>query len=290
MLEGSSGYTTSCLVEALERLVGQSTPQQSTRIGAMVEQFKQFHPIEFDSSINHLIVENWFRELEKVLMLMDFTEAQKVVCASFMLKEEARHWWDMVKRAYHTEQNPMVWIQYKTLFLAKFFPLLKQKEKEAEFLSLKQVDLSLLIAKDPSKKTRGEVSNKRGNLKEKCGLATPVVTTTRSVRDSITYRVFHSVRNAAKTMLVNAGEILKCVLVVFITLNPVISIESQLLCPSVRQGILLEKMDKLATTVDINDEENPEDDPEETDGSKRSEDSMYSEEPKDHRDLEDFDP
>ena len=50
----------------------------------------------------------------------------------------------MVKRAYHTEENPFDWTRFKELFLQKYFPLAKRDEKEAEFLQLTQGSLSLV--------------------------------------------------------------------------------------------------------------------------------------------------
>ena len=66
-------------------------------------------------------------------MLTDVLETQKVICASFMLKEGASHWWDMIKWAYHTDEHLMMW----ALFLEKYFPRVKREEKETEFISLK---------------------------------------------------------------------------------------------------------------------------------------------------------
>ncbi|KAF3449179.1 hypothetical protein FNV43_RR09907 [Rhamnella rubrinervis] len=104
--ESSLGDATSRLVEAIERL-------------------------------NPLVAENWIRELEKIFLLTDVSETQKVVWASFMLKEGASHWWDMIKRAYRTDEHPMIWALFKTLFLEKYFPRVKREENEAEFISLK---------------------------------------------------------------------------------------------------------------------------------------------------------
>ena len=110
----------------------------------MVKQFRDLHLPEFDGSSNPLVAENWIRELEKIFLLTDISETQKVICASFMLKEGASHWWDMIKRAYHTDEHPMIWALFKTLFFEKYFPRVKREEKETEFRSLKQRNFSLV--------------------------------------------------------------------------------------------------------------------------------------------------
>ena len=135
--ESSSGDATSRLVEAIERLVAQNVqqqqgqqPHQSAGINVVVKQFRDLCPPEYDGSPNPLVAENWIHELEKIFLLTDISETQKVVCASFMLKEGASHWWDMIKRAYHTDEHPMMWALFKTLFLEKYFPRVKREEKE----------------------------------------------------------------------------------------------------------------------------------------------------------------
>ena len=74
----------------------------------VVKQFRDLCPPDFDGSPNPLVAENWILELEKIFLLTDVSETQKVVCASFMLKEGASHWWDMIKWAYHTDEHPMM--------------------------------------------------------------------------------------------------------------------------------------------------------------------------------------
>ena len=88
--ESSSGDATSRLVEAIERLVAQNVqqqqgqqPHQSAGINVVVKQFRDLRPPEFDGSPNPLMAENWIRELEKIFLLTDVSETQKVVCTSF---------------------------------------------------------------------------------------------------------------------------------------------------------------------------------------------------------------
>ncbi|KAF3443402.1 hypothetical protein FNV43_RR13084 [Rhamnella rubrinervis] len=53
-------------------------------------------------------------------------------------------------RTYNLEENPMLWNHFKELFLEKYFPIMKQDEKEAEFLRLTQGNLSLVEYKRKS--------------------------------------------------------------------------------------------------------------------------------------------
>ena len=152
--ESSTGNTTSRLLEALERLLAHTVQQQHQQqpqepqvnigINMVMKQFRDFHLSEFKGSTNPLVAENLIMELEKVFNMTDVTETEKVICASFMLKEGASHWWDLIKRAYNIDEQPMMWASFKTLFFEKYFPRVKQEEKEAEFLSLKQGNLTLV--------------------------------------------------------------------------------------------------------------------------------------------------
>ena len=76
--------------------------------------------------------------------LMTCSETQKVICATHMLKESAMHLWDSAKRAHMTTGNPMTWTQFKEIFNDKYFPLSLRSAKEAEFLHLKQGNMTLV--------------------------------------------------------------------------------------------------------------------------------------------------
>lgn len=99
--------TASHLLEVLANAVNNG-PQQSSGISEVIEQFSKFQPLLFQGSSNPLVVEDWNKKLEKTFTFIVYTEAQKVFCASFMLKKVVSYWWDMVKRPYHTDENPLV--------------------------------------------------------------------------------------------------------------------------------------------------------------------------------------
>ncbi|KAF3445823.1 hypothetical protein FNV43_RR11000 [Rhamnella rubrinervis] len=87
--ESGSGDATSRLVEAIERLVAQNVQQQQPQqqqqpeeINAVVKQFRDLHPLEFDGSMNPLVAENWIRELEKIFLLTDILETRRCVLPS----------------------------------------------------------------------------------------------------------------------------------------------------------------------------------------------------------------
>ena len=97
------------------------------------------YPPSLEGSSNSLLVEDQLREIKNIFSLMTCNET-----ASYMLKIGSSHWWDMTKRAYDTEDNPLQGTKFKELFLEKYFPLVKNNEKEAEFIRLTQGNLSLV--------------------------------------------------------------------------------------------------------------------------------------------------
>ncbi|KAH7533780.1 hypothetical protein FEM48_Zijuj04G0168100 [Ziziphus jujuba var. spinosa] len=45
--------------------------------------------------------------MEKIFSFMTWTNAQKVTCAVYMLKQSANHWWEMTSRAWNVERKSL---------------------------------------------------------------------------------------------------------------------------------------------------------------------------------------
>ena len=86
----------------------------------------------FWGGINFLEAENWLKEVKKILDVLEVPEERRVSLASFMLRDEADSWWDMVKS---TDDVPhMGWTQFEELLLAKFLPEAMRRQKRSEFV------------------------------------------------------------------------------------------------------------------------------------------------------------
>ncbi|GMN73161.1 hypothetical protein TIFTF001_053646 [Ficus carica] len=48
---------------------------------------------EFEGPMDPIAADNWFIDFQVILDFMRLTEQEKVLCASFALKKDARHWW-----------------------------------------------------------------------------------------------------------------------------------------------------------------------------------------------------
>ena len=66
---------------------------------------------------------------------MGLTDAEKVKCASFVLKKEARYWWDTV--AQRKDVGQMTWPEFIKEFKDKYFNPLAMSAQQTEFSNLK---------------------------------------------------------------------------------------------------------------------------------------------------------
>ncbi|XP_022854046.1 uncharacterized protein LOC111375453 [Olea europaea var. sylvestris] len=111
---------------------------------SVVEQFRRYKPSTFDSNSKPLVVKEWIRGLERIFRHIACTDAQKVLCAEFMLIGAASHWWESVSRTRIEEQQcNLTWEQFKDEVMAKYFPQALRDFKESEFLQLRQENMSL---------------------------------------------------------------------------------------------------------------------------------------------------
>ncbi|XP_057432009.1 uncharacterized protein LOC130724738 [Lotus japonicus] len=81
-------------------------------------------------------------QVEKILNSMNCTDIQKVSYASYLLEEEAETWWTQVKPRM-IQVNLMTWMEFKRVFLEKYFPEDVKARKEVEFLELKQGNMTV---------------------------------------------------------------------------------------------------------------------------------------------------
>ena len=81
-------------------------------------------PAEFAGSTDHLEVEEWISSMETILDFMQLNDQERVACASFMLKKDARHWWATVKLTRNVEA--MTWADFiksltRSIIILQFF-------------------------------------------------------------------------------------------------------------------------------------------------------------------------
>ncbi|XP_059629493.1 uncharacterized protein LOC132272067 [Cornus florida] len=119
--------------------------QQKGKKGSDYERFIKLTPPEFSGTTKPEEAKGWVRRMDSIFAVMGATEDQKVNLATFMLKNEASYWWDMTKHLLLTpgEKEVIFWNPFVKAFYEKYFPLIYRKEKEREFILLKQDRMSV---------------------------------------------------------------------------------------------------------------------------------------------------
>ena len=57
----------------------------------------KLNPPEFMGTTDPLVVEKWLKKLDTIFEVMEVTKEQKLSLATFMLKGEARNWWEAMR-------------------------------------------------------------------------------------------------------------------------------------------------------------------------------------------------
>ena len=73
-----------------------------------LQRFRAHHPPIFIGGGDPMVVDHWFRQIEKVLEAMDITsDTAKFRLAVFQLEGESQVWWDWVKTSIDLESNDL---------------------------------------------------------------------------------------------------------------------------------------------------------------------------------------
>ena len=82
------------VIEAHAQVSKSQTQDQSFMTGGSTfEQFKKLNPPAFKGESHPIVAELWTLDLEKYFDVLNCSEMQKVVVATFMLGGEVKHWW-----------------------------------------------------------------------------------------------------------------------------------------------------------------------------------------------------
>ncbi|KAI8559658.1 hypothetical protein RHMOL_Rhmol04G0190400 [Rhododendron molle] len=107
-----------------------------TRPRAMNE-FCKRRPPTFNGDTNPTVAETWLKEVKVILDTLGINlDGDRVALATYQLKGEARYWWDLMEATHAIAA--MIFAEFETLFLDKYFPTPLRLAKEQEFMNLKQ--------------------------------------------------------------------------------------------------------------------------------------------------------
>ena len=80
--------------------------------------------------------------MEMILDFMQLNDQERVACASFMLKKDARHWWATVKLTRNVEA--MTWVDFIREFKQKYYNSAILLAQQDEFLNLKHGSMTVI--------------------------------------------------------------------------------------------------------------------------------------------------
>ncbi|KAL5553903.1 hypothetical protein UlMin_041305 [Ulmus minor] len=106
--------------------------------------FGKMKPTEFAGSTDPLEAEEWLSSIETILDFMRLTDQERVSCASFMLKKDARHWWATVKVT--RDVTEMTWADFVREFNQKYYNSAILRAQQDEFMNLKQGNMTVIEA------------------------------------------------------------------------------------------------------------------------------------------------
>ena len=99
---------------------------------------------DFEGSSDPLVADEWLAQIQVILDFMGISDGDKVKCASFVLKKDARYWWETV--ILRKDVNRMTWAEIVEEFNSKFFNRRAMSAQQKEFNELKQGSMSVTEA------------------------------------------------------------------------------------------------------------------------------------------------
>ncbi|KAL5543861.1 hypothetical protein UlMin_007645 [Ulmus minor] len=118
--------------------------QMEVRHEPLYERFRRMRPPEFHGSIDPLVAEEWLSSIQTILDVMDLKDSEKVLCASYVLKKDARYWWETVKLRRTVQE--MTWNDFISEYNLKYYNRMAMIALENEFINLKQGAMSVTEA------------------------------------------------------------------------------------------------------------------------------------------------
>ena len=101
--------------------ITQANAIESLGVLSKLQRFKAHHPPTFKGGGDTMVVDHWFRKVNKILEAMEITfDAIRIRVAAFQQEGESQVWWDWVKASRNLEA--MTWEEFYELFIGKYFP------------------------------------------------------------------------------------------------------------------------------------------------------------------------
>nr|VVW56750.1 unnamed protein product [Nymphaea colorata] len=105
--------------------------------------FMSMQPPVFTGDGNPDKAEEWIEEVEHIFEVLKVPGGDKVNYGSYMLKSDAKRWWQSTREIRFADQQSISWKQFRDSFFGTYFPTHARNKKMQEFLELQQNHLNL---------------------------------------------------------------------------------------------------------------------------------------------------
>ncbi|GMN26236.1 hypothetical protein TIFTF001_040822 [Ficus carica] len=110
----------------------------------LYDSFRRMKAPEFEGSTNPIDADNWLIDLQVILNFLRLNDQEKILCASFVLKKDARLWWEAVQIRWDVTQ--MTWEDFVEEFKEKYFNTEVMEAQQDELSNFRQGNLSVTEA------------------------------------------------------------------------------------------------------------------------------------------------
>ncbi|GMN22191.1 hypothetical protein TIFTF001_040201 [Ficus carica] len=110
----------------------------------LYERFRRMKAPEFEGPMDPIAADNWLIDIQVILDFMRLTEQEKVLCAFFALKKDARHWWRIVQM--RRDVTAMSWQDFITKFRTMYYNREVLAAQQDEFTNLRQGSMTVIEA------------------------------------------------------------------------------------------------------------------------------------------------
>jgi len=131
------------MVDAMQPIVAQPRAVVAPPRPVSMEDFMRHKPSKFASKSSPDEADAWLKECEKICRVIDCTDDQRLSFVSFLLVADAEYWWTGMQQLMQTRGEEVTWTSFRERFLEKYFPVSARHEREAEFLTFQQGNLTV---------------------------------------------------------------------------------------------------------------------------------------------------
>ncbi|GMN64648.1 hypothetical protein TIFTF001_033704 [Ficus carica] len=110
----------------------------------LYDRFRRMKAPEFEGSTNPIEPDNWLIDLQVALNFLRLNDQEKVLCASFMLRKDARLWWETIQ--IRRDVTQMTWEDFVEEFKEQYFNTEVMEAQQDEFDKFRQGNLSIAEA------------------------------------------------------------------------------------------------------------------------------------------------